>query len=78
MPTFSGWVCALYNRLVPATAERRQFSGEPDAGNPHVRFDEGRGRRRRPRLLYCPLWFTKIRSFWGKDRQISSIESGGD
>jgi hypothetical protein len=53
MPTFSGWVCALYNRLVPATAERRQFSGEPDAGNPLVRFDEGRGRRRRPRLLYC-------------------------
>src|SRR5450755_4328731 len=24
---------------------RREFSGEPDAGNPHLRFDEGRGRR---------------------------------
>ena len=22
---------------------RREFSGEPDAGNPHLRFDEGRG-----------------------------------
>jgi hypothetical protein len=22
---------------------RRELSGEPDAGNPHVRFDEGRG-----------------------------------
>jgi hypothetical protein len=52
MLTFSGWVCATSNRSVPATAERRQFSGEPDAGNPLVRFDEGRGRHRRPRLLY--------------------------
>jgi len=25
---------------------RREFSGEPDAGNLHVRFDEGRGRHR--------------------------------
>src|ERR1019366_5383195 len=24
---------------------RREFSGEPDAGNPHLRFDEGRVRR---------------------------------
>src|ERR1039457_1829249 len=23
---------------------RREFSGEPDAGNPHPRFDEGRAR----------------------------------
>ena len=59
MLTFNGWVCAIYNRLVPATAERRQFSGEPDAGNLLVRFDEGRGRRSRPRLLYrCYLsWY---------------------
>jgi len=24
---------------------RREFPGEPDAGNPHVRFDEGEGRK---------------------------------
>lgn len=24
-----------------ATAKRRMMPGEPDAGNPHVRFDEG-------------------------------------
>ena len=28
-----------------ATDLRRKFTGEPDAGNPHVRFDEGRGSR---------------------------------
>ena len=30
---------------------RREFSGKPDAGNPHVRFDEGEGVS--PFLLYC-------------------------
>ena len=30
---------------------RREFSGEPDAGNPHLRFDEGRVRRSRKLLV---------------------------
>jgi hypothetical protein len=28
-------------RLKPCESRRPRFSGEPDAGNPHVRFDEG-------------------------------------
>ena len=44
MLTFRGWACAICSRRDLAIAERRQFSGEPDAGNLLVRFDEGRGR----------------------------------
>jgi hypothetical protein len=29
-----------------------KISGKPDAVTPHVRFDEGGGRRRGPNLLY--------------------------
>src|SRR6266536_4371058 len=38
MPTWSGWVWCICS-----TCEclRQELSGEPDAGNPHVRFDEG-------------------------------------
>jgi hypothetical protein len=32
--------------LIPAHAPRRVFLGKPDAGNPHVRFDEGSGATR--------------------------------
>ena len=39
---------------------RREFSGEPDAGNLHIRFDEGRGSRSLwlalPLLLYRLGW----------------------
>jgi hypothetical protein len=35
------------------------LAGEPDAGNPHVRFDEGGGAlltfSTLPPLLYCPF-----------------------
>ncbi len=34
-----------------------KFKGKPDAGNPHVRFDEGEGAI--PSLLYC-LWFQQL------------------
>ena len=35
------------------------LTGEPDAGNLHVRFDEGEGGKGVTAchsLLYCPLW----------------------
>src|SRR5258708_1982847 len=38
MPTWNRWVWCICS-----TCEclRQELSGEPDAGNPHVRFDEG-------------------------------------
>src|ERR1700730_5725531 len=54
---------------------RREFSGEPDAGNPHLRFDEGRVGRgfvafspTLPALLrLAALCYSinNIRGFWG-------------
>ena len=32
------------------------YSGEPDAGNPHVRFDEGRGTFGSPPTLPALIW----------------------
>ena len=29
--------------LILCISRRNRYSGEPDAGNPHVRFDEGEG-----------------------------------
>ena len=39
---------------------RREFSGEPDAGNPHLRFDEGRVRHSHG--LSLPLLLYRLRS----------------
>ena len=49
---------ALYDRICRTKATcarlRRDSSGEPDAGNPHVRFDEGRGTFESPPTLPAP------------------------
>jgi RNA-directed DNA polymerase len=44
-----GLVClARPSESGPGACLRREFSGEPDVGNPHLRFDEGRVRRSQP------------------------------
>src|SRR5882724_6144101 len=41
--SWSGCAGGEMNRATACACLRRELSGEPDAGNPHVRFDEGRG-----------------------------------
>ena len=42
----------------PVRAKRRNAFGKPDAGDPHVRFDEGGGTSNdAPPLLDCPCVF---------------------
>jgi hypothetical protein len=42
-PEGVGWCCSTSARRKRLRMPEATCSGEPDAGNPHVRFDEGRG-----------------------------------
>jgi hypothetical protein len=48
----SVWSCSTASPARGLRMPEAASSGEPDAGNPHVRFDEGRGDVHVPLLLY--------------------------